>query len=76
MNQNKKVLQFVLLATGCLLALSLFVHLNKINSSQLQNISIISDIVKQDTTPKKVVINEVFRWLTMYSFSGCIVRYG
>lgn len=49
MNQNKKVLQFVLLATCSLLALSLFVHLNKTNSPQLQNISIISDIVKKDT---------------------------
>lgn len=54
MNQNKKVLQFVLLAVGCLLALSLFVYTNKIASPQLQNISIISDIVKQDTTPKTI----------------------
>ena len=52
MNQNKKVLQFVLLATGSLLALSLFVHINKINNPQLQNISIISDIVKQNATTK------------------------
>ncbi len=58
MNQNKKVLQFVLLATGSLLALSLFVHLNKINSLQLQNISIISDIIKQDSTTKQVTVRE------------------
>ena len=49
MNQNKKVLQFVLLATSSLLALSLFVFINKINNPQLQNISIISDIIRQDT---------------------------
>ena len=58
MNQNKKVLQFVLLAIGSLLALSLYVHYNHINNTQLQNISIISDIVKQDSTPKAVVIKE------------------
>ena len=58
MNQNKKVLQFVLLAIGSLLALSLYVHYNHINNTQLQNISIISDIVKQDSTPKAVVVKE------------------
>jgi hypothetical protein len=46
MNQNKKVLQFVLLSTGCLLAMSLFVYINKINLPILQNVSIISDVVK------------------------------
>jgi len=54
MNQNKKVLQFVLLATVSLLALSLFIHYNNIANTQLQNISILSDVFKQDTIEKKI----------------------
>ena len=59
MNQNKKVLQFVLLATSGLLALSLFIYFNKIDNKQLQNISIISDIVKKDSTAKVIVENQI-----------------
>ena len=54
MNQNKKVLQFVLLATGCLLALSLFINYKNISNAQLQNISIITDIVSKDTLIKSI----------------------
>jgi hypothetical protein len=55
MNQNKKVLQFVLLSTGCLLAMSLFVYINKINAPILQNVSIISDVVKRTDTVQPIV---------------------
>lgn len=48
-NQNKKVLQFVLLATVSLLLFSVFIHFNNIQSGQLKNVSILSDIIKQDT---------------------------
>jgi len=55
MNQNKKVLQFVLLSTGCLLAMSLWVYFNKINSPVLQNISIISDVLKRTDSTQAIV---------------------
>lgn len=54
MNQNKKVLQFVLLSTGCLLVMSLWVYFNKIDSPILQNISIISDVVKRTDSPQAI----------------------
>ena len=53
MNQNKKVLQFVLLATICLFALSCFVYYNSISNKQLQNISIINDVLKKETAVNK-----------------------
>jgi len=48
MNQNKKVLQFVLTATLCLLTFSLFIHFNKVQNEQLQNINILSSVLQQD----------------------------
>lgn len=53
MNQNKKVLQFVLAATMCLLGFSLFIHFNKVENEQLKNIDILSSIFKSDTTTTK-----------------------
>lgn len=50
MNQNKKVLQFVLAATTCLLGFSLLIHFNKVENEQLKNIDILSSIFKKDTT--------------------------
>ena len=52
MNYNKKVLQFVLLSIGSLLMISLFTHIQKIENTQLQNISVISDIVSSNSKPK------------------------
>lgn len=53
MNQNKKVLQFVLAATMCLLGFSLFIHFNKVENEQLKNIDILSSIFKSDTVATK-----------------------
>ena len=58
MNQNKKVLQFVIVATVCLLGLSVVVHYKNIQSEQLQNISILSSIIKQNTTPKIAIAKQ------------------
>ncbi|MFY7963931.1 MAG: hypothetical protein ACOVO1_03450, partial [Chitinophagaceae bacterium] len=55
MNQNKKVLQFTLLATSLLLALSLFMHFNKTNLPMLQNISIVTDVLKQKDSTKNII---------------------
>lgn len=48
-NQNKKVLQFVWLATGSLLILSLLIHFNKIQTEALQNISVLSGVITQNS---------------------------
>lgn len=60
MNQNKKVLQFVLLVTLSLLAISIFVLYTKNTSTPLQNISILTDILKKDSLKKeKIKIQKV-----------------
>lgn len=59
MNQNKKVLQFSLSATLCLLFFSVFIHYNNVQFPQLQNISILSNIIKKDTTQVAQKVNTI-----------------
>lgn len=54
MNHNKKVLQFVCLIFGGLLALSIYLIVTKNNSGTLQNINILADVLQKNSTKNTV----------------------